>query len=250
MKPWLSTTLLLLLPSFVAADLSCEGKLTDYEVAFCESMDVRDSIRVFNAQVARFLLSNADKDNICPSAEQYVPLLVSYQHDFLSAEYRLCEIQYVEWGFMATHFGAIAKSICYANATKRLRDKIDGLSFAVLSCEIPPFSDLVDVGRQEVDVVLGFSCEGELNRAERAICNNFTLSLYDTYMSLLYRVSLRQAVDGASLRQLQRSFMRARITSCGEMASTQAYNDCLKFLYAERIDYLEGLIAAGTETDH
>ena len=88
-----------------------------------------------------------------------------------------------------------------------------------------------------------FSCDGKLNRVERAICENEGLSIYDQELAALYNKARTCLTGNDELKRSQIRWIKQRNNYCAQFKEEHQLNAAVARTTRARIRYLEYLVA-------
>ncbi|AQQ68348.1 hypothetical protein Mag101_12415 [Microbulbifer agarilyticus] len=94
------------------------------------------------------------------------------------------------------------------------------------------------------DIKPSYSCDGKLNRLEKAICNSAGLSIYDRELSKGYRDIIASNNLTIDIKSSQISWLKRRNSECKIYSTDEQLNACLARTTRARIRYLESIQSA------
>ena len=92
-------------------------------------------------------------------------------------------------------------------------------------------------------IVPSFSCEGKLNRVEKAICASEGLSIYDRELAELYKRAASHISHGDQMKRSQIRWIKQRNNYCAQFKEEHQLNAAVARTTRARIRYLEYLVA-------
>ena len=91
------------------------------------------------------------------------------------------------------------------------------------------------------DVKPSYSCNGELSRLEKAICDSTGLSLYDRELNKGYRDVIANNHLTIDIKSSQIAWLKRRNSACKSYSTDEQLNACLARTTRARIRYLESI---------
>lgn len=110
--------------------------------------------------------------------------------------------------------------------------------------KISGFENVLKAYSELKDVKPSYSCEGKLNRLEKAICNSTGLSIYDRDLSKGYRNVIARNDLTVDLKASQIAWLKRRNSKCNIYSTDEQLNACLARTTRARIRYLESIQSA------
>jgi uncharacterized protein YecT (DUF1311 family) len=106
------------------------------------------------------------------------------------------------------------------------------------------FENVLKTSSKLKDVKPSYSCDGNLNRLEKAICNSAGLSIYDRELSKGYRDVIANNNLTVDIKSSQIAWLKRRNSECKIYSTDEQLDACLARTTRARIRYLESIQSA------